>query len=111
MSLEAGGILHNYLEHSVSTFATNPGRCSIMKAELRAVEIELMIAWDGSFKKVHLQLDSLVAVTAILGNQEEDSKYGRTIDTINELRSRNSEVTISHIFCEGNRVVDLLAHH
>ncbi|CAN1156254.1 hypothetical protein LINPERPRIM_LOCUS20096 [Linum perenne] len=61
------------------------------------------------YKKVHLQLDSLAAVTAILGNQEEDSRHSRTLNAINELRSRDWEVTISHIFREGIRVADLLA--
>ncbi|CAN1812755.1 hypothetical protein LINPERHAP1_LOCUS26626 [Linum perenne] len=70
-----------------------------------------MIAWDIGYKKVHLQLDSLAAVTAILETQEEDSRHGRTLDSIYELRSRNWEVTISNIFREGNRVADLLAHH
>ncbi|CAN1827955.1 hypothetical protein LINPERHAP1_LOCUS32084 [Linum perenne] len=69
-----------------------------------------MIIWDMGYKKVHFQLDSLAAVTAILGNREEDSRHGRALDNINELRSRDWEVTISHIFREGNRVVDLLAH-
>ncbi|CAN1253617.1 hypothetical protein LINPERPRIM_LOCUS8360 [Linum perenne] len=82
-----------------------------MRAKLRALEIGLMISWDIGYKKIHLQLDSMAAVTTILGNQEEDSRHGRTLDTINELRSRNWEVTISHIFREGNRVVDLLVHH
>ncbi|CAN1182854.1 hypothetical protein LINPERHAP2_LOCUS36206 [Linum perenne] len=63
------------------------------------------------YKKVHLQLDSLVAVIALLGNQEEDSRHSRTLETINELRQRNWEATISHIFREGNRVANLLAHH
>ncbi|CAN1160216.1 hypothetical protein LINPERHAP2_LOCUS23178 [Linum perenne] len=70
-----------------------------------------MIAWDMGYKKVYLQLDSLAAVNAILGTQDEDSRHGRTLDNINELRSRDWEVTISHIFREGNRVADLLAHH
>ncbi|CAN1826420.1 Putative ribonuclease H protein At1g65750 [Linum perenne] len=82
-----------------------------MRAELNAAEIGLMIAWDMGYKKVHLQLNSLAAVTSILGGQEEDSRHGRTLDSIYELRSRNWEVTISHIFREGNRVADLLAHH
>ncbi|CAN1131396.1 Putative ribonuclease H protein At1g65750 [Linum perenne] len=88
----------------VSTFASNLGHCSIMRAELRAAEIGLMIAWDMGYKKAHFQFDSLAAVTVILGNQEEDSRHGQTLDTINE-------VTISHIFREGNKVTDLLAHH
>ncbi|CAN1144796.1 hypothetical protein LINPERHAP1_LOCUS7350 [Linum perenne] len=64
----AGGILRTFLGRPVSTFAANLGRCSIMRAELRAAEIRLMIAWDMGYKKVHLQLDSLAAVTTILGN-------------------------------------------
>ncbi|CAN1775308.1 Putative ribonuclease H protein At1g65750, partial [Linum perenne] len=72
----AGGILHTFLGRPVSTFAANLGRCSIMRAELRVAEISLIIAWDMGYKKVHLQLDSIAAVTTILGNQEEDSRHG-----------------------------------
>ncbi|CAN1254855.1 hypothetical protein LINPERPRIM_LOCUS8790 [Linum perenne] len=82
-----------------------------MRAELRAAEFGVMIAWDRGFKKVHLQLDSLVAITTILWDQVEDSRHGRKLDFINELRSKNWEVTISHTFREGNIVADLLAHH
>ncbi|CAN1797715.1 hypothetical protein LINPERHAP1_LOCUS21393 [Linum perenne] len=34
------------------------------------------------FKKVQLQLDSMAAVTAILGDKEEDSRHGRTLESI-----------------------------
>ncbi|CAN1129906.1 Putative ribonuclease H protein At1g65750, partial [Linum perenne] len=84
-----GGVLRTHLGHPVHTFAANLGRCSIMRAELRAAEMGLMIARDMDFRKVHLQLDSLAAVTTILGNREEDSRHGRTLDAINELHSRN----------------------
>ncbi|CAN1806116.1 Putative ribonuclease H protein At1g65750 [Linum perenne] len=57
----AGGILRTCLGRPVSFFPANLGRCSIMRAELRAAEIGLMLAWDRGFKKVHLQLDSLAA--------------------------------------------------
>ncbi|CAN1186551.1 Putative ribonuclease H protein At1g65750 [Linum perenne] len=107
----AGGVLRTSLGRPVSSFAANLGRCSIMRAELRAAEIGLMIAWDMGFKKVHLQLDSLAAVTAILGDLEEDSRHGRTLESIFEIRNRDWDVTISHTFREGNRVADLRAHH
>ncbi|CAN1775030.1 Putative ribonuclease H protein At1g65750 [Linum perenne] len=107
----AGGILRTSLGRPVSTFAANFSMCSIMRAELRAAEIGLMIVWDMGFMKAYLQLDSMAAVTAILGGQEEDSRHGRTLEYIYELRSRNWEVTISHTLREGNRVADLLAHH
>ncbi|CAN1336655.1 hypothetical protein LINPERPRIM_LOCUS37245 [Linum perenne] len=57
-----------------------------------------MIAWDMGYKKVHLQLDYQAAVTAILGNQEEESRHSRTLDSINELRNRDWEVIVSYIF-------------
>ncbi|CAN1130526.1 hypothetical protein LINPERPRIM_LOCUS13284, partial [Linum perenne] len=63
------------------------------------------------YKKVYLQLDSLAAVTTILGNSEEDFRHGRTLDNIDELHKRNWDVTISHTFREGNKVVDLLVHY
>ncbi|CAN1259335.1 hypothetical protein LINPERPRIM_LOCUS10129, partial [Linum perenne] len=50
----AGGILRTFLGRPVKTFAANLGRCSIMRAELRAAEFGLMIAWDMGYKKVHL---------------------------------------------------------
>ncbi|CAN1197404.1 Putative ribonuclease H protein At1g65750, partial [Linum perenne] len=107
----AGGILRNHLGRPICIFAANLGVCSIMKAELRAAEFGLVIAWDKGFMKIHLQLDSLAAITASLGDHEEDSRHGRTLDSINELRGRDWEVIISHTFREGNTVADLPAHH
>ncbi|CAN1787254.1 Putative ribonuclease H protein At1g65750 [Linum perenne] len=63
----AGGILRNHLGRPVSTFTANLGRYSIMRAELRAAQFGLMIAWDRGFRKVHLQLDSLAAISAMRG--------------------------------------------
>ncbi|CAN1168920.1 Putative ribonuclease H protein At1g65750 [Linum perenne] len=39
-----GGIIRTHQGRPVSSFAANFGRCSIMRAELRAAEIGLMIA-------------------------------------------------------------------
>ncbi|CAN1140347.1 Putative ribonuclease H protein At1g65750, partial [Linum perenne] len=64
----AGGLLRDYLGRPIRTFVANLGRCSIMRAELRTAEFGLMIAWDRGFKKAHLQLDSMAAITAILGD-------------------------------------------
>ncbi|CAN1129569.1 Putative ribonuclease H protein At1g65750, partial [Linum perenne] len=106
-----GGILRTWQGHTMASFAANLDRCTIMRAEICAAEIRLMIAWDRGYKKVHLQLDSLAAVTAILGDSEEDSRHGRTLENIDELCNRNWDVIISHIFREDNKVADLLAHH
>ncbi|CAN1830428.1 hypothetical protein LINPERHAP1_LOCUS32848 [Linum perenne] len=41
----AGGIIRTSLGRPVSTFAANLGRCSIMRAKLRAAEIGLMMGY------------------------------------------------------------------
>ncbi|CAN1173743.1 Putative ribonuclease H protein At1g65750 [Linum perenne] len=107
----AGGILRNHVGQPIHTFAANLGRCSIMRAELRAAQFGLMIAWDRGFRRIHLQLDSQAAISAIRGGQDEDSRHSRTLDSINELLCRAWDVTISHTFREGNTVANLLAHH
>ncbi|CAN1304237.1 hypothetical protein LINPERPRIM_LOCUS26126 [Linum perenne] len=61
-----------------------------MRAELRAAEFGLQLAWKLGFRKIHLQMDSKSAITSIQGKNEEDSR---------------------HVFREANRVADLLAHH
>ncbi|CAN1175165.1 hypothetical protein LINPERPRIM_LOCUS30676 [Linum perenne] len=42
---------------------------------------------------------------------ENDSRHNLTIHNIAALRNRKWETTVSHIFKEGNKIVDLLAHH
>ncbi|CAN1822044.1 Putative ribonuclease H protein At1g65750, partial [Linum perenne] len=90
----AGGILRNNVGQPIHTFAAKLGRCSIM-----------------GFRRIHLQLDSQAAISAIRGGQDEDSRHSRTLNSINELLCRAWDVTISHTFREGNTVADLLAHH
>ncbi|CAN1126873.1 Putative ribonuclease H protein At1g65750 [Linum perenne] len=107
----AGGILRDWLGRKLATFACNLGTCTIMRAELRAAEIGFRIAWDLGFCKVHLQLDSQAAAATITGASENDSRHGLTIQKIADLRKLNWETSISHIFREGNKVADQLAHH
>ncbi|CAN1828315.1 Putative ribonuclease H protein At1g65750 [Linum perenne] len=106
-----GGIPRDSPGKLLAVFAANLDRCSIMRAEVRVAEFGLCIAWDMGFRKVHLQLDSSAGVAAILGESESDSRHGRTLQIIEELRNRNWEIKISHICREGNRIADLLAHH
>ncbi|CAN1126747.1 Putative ribonuclease H protein At1g65750 [Linum perenne] len=106
-----GGILRDYRGRPICTFAANLGCCSIMRAELPTVEFGLMISWYRGVKKVHPQLDSTTVVAGILGDHVVDSRHGRTLEAINQFRSRDWEVIISHTFREGNTIVDLLAHH
>ncbi|CAN1304228.1 Putative ribonuclease H protein At1g65750 [Linum perenne] len=90
---------------------TNLGSCSIMRAELRAAEFGLQLAWKLGFRKIHLQMDSKSAITSIQGKNEEDSRHWQTIRSIHNWLAKEWEVRVSHVFREANRVADLLAHH
>ncbi|CAN1767816.1 Putative ribonuclease H protein At1g65750 [Linum perenne] len=107
----AGGIIRDWQGRKISVFAANLGVCSIMRAELRAADIGLMIAWDLGFRRVHLQLDSISAVHAICSDIDEDSRHSQTIRSIQERLKKDWVVHISHIYREANKVADLLAHH
>ncbi|CAN1189279.1 Putative ribonuclease H protein At1g65750 [Linum perenne] len=50
----AGGILRDLQGRKIAAFAANLGSCSIMRAELRAAEIGLKIAWELGYRKAHL---------------------------------------------------------
>ncbi|CAN1122765.1 Putative ribonuclease H protein At1g65750 [Linum perenne] len=107
----ACGIIRDHLGRPIATFSANLGSCTIMRAELRAAEMGFGIAWNMGLRKVHLQMDSLAAVAAVYGDTARNLRHERTLRSIKELRQRNWETSVSHIFREGNVVADLLAHH
>ncbi|CAN1170985.1 Putative ribonuclease H protein At1g65750, partial [Linum perenne] len=110
-SASAGGIIRDWQGRKVAVFAANLGSCSIMRAELRAADIGLKLAWQLGFKKVHLQMDSKSAISNICGKIEDDSRHWQTIKSIHDWLDMDWEVQVYHVFREANRVADLLAHH
>ncbi|CAN1856235.1 Putative ribonuclease H protein At1g65750, partial [Linum perenne] len=72
----------------LAAFSVNLGRCSITRAELRGLIAGLDLSWDRGWRKVAVQCDSRVAIA---------------------LLSKNWEVTLNHIFREGNKAADFLA--
>ncbi|CAN1751196.1 Putative ribonuclease H protein At1g65750 [Linum perenne] len=106
----AGGIIRNSSVRKLGVFAANLGTCTITRAELRAASISLDMAWNMGARKVHLQVDSLVAVRAITGLCSDDSRHSHDIHQIQRMLERNWSVEVHHIYREKNRVADLLAH-
>ncbi|CAN1840857.1 Putative ribonuclease H protein At1g65750, partial [Linum perenne] len=105
----AGGILRDWMGRPLAVFAANLGACSITRAELRAADIGLRIAWDLGYRRAHLQLDSMVAVGAISNQQTNVTRHSQTIKNIHELLERDWDVTTYHVYREGNKVADRFA--
>ncbi|CAN1147970.1 Putative ribonuclease H protein At1g65750 [Linum perenne] len=68
----------------------NLGMCTITRAEIRGAITGLELAWDYGFRRVELQLDSKVAISLLLSQDEPEHQ---------------------HIFREANKAADFLANH
>ncbi|CAN1840123.1 Putative ribonuclease H protein At1g65750 [Linum perenne] len=105
-----GGVLRNSQGYKLAAFAANFGRCTIMRAELRAAALRMEYAWNIRARKVNIQMDSIAAIAAIQGDPEADGRHSQTLHAIREMCKRNWRVEFTHTYREGNRVADLLAH-
>ncbi|CAN0838844.1 Putative ribonuclease H protein At1g65750, partial [Linum grandiflorum] len=106
-----GGILRTTTWICQAAFVANFGACTITHAELRAALHGLRIAWDLGYRKVSLQVDSVVVVSFLCHNKDVDPRHQTCVDELKLLLARNWMVYVSHTYHEGNRVADLLAHH
>ncbi|CAN1743736.1 Putative ribonuclease H protein At1g65750 [Linum perenne] len=105
----AGGVIRNYDGRFLYAFCANLGNCSIMRAELQGIINGLRIAWDNGFRRVDARTDSQAIFTLIREDRSATHQHAVDIDKLRELLQRDWEVTISHIYREGNSVADYLA--
>ncbi|CAN0905907.1 Putative ribonuclease H protein At1g65750 [Linum grandiflorum] len=105
-----GGILRDRMGISKAAFAVNFGSCSITSAELRAALHGLRLAWEMGYRRVSLQVDSLVVLSYLQNTDVADLRHKSCVEDLKELLRRNWTVYVSHTYREGNRVADLLAH-
>ncbi|CAN1186305.1 Putative ribonuclease H protein At1g65750 [Linum perenne] len=105
----AGGLLRTDMGRCIAAFSTNLGRCSITRAELRGIIGGLNLAWDVGARRVMVQVDSRAAVSLISNASNPCHQHAGEVTLIHQLLNREWEVTISHIYREGNQAADYLA--
>ncbi|CAL1376747.1 unnamed protein product [Linum trigynum] len=93
-----GGLIRDCLGRCHGAFAANYGNCSITRAELKAAEFGLSMAWSLGFRKVHLCLDSSIAINIIKKKNDAANKHGLLTLEINRLLALDWDVQISHFF-------------
>ncbi|CAN1157552.1 Putative ribonuclease H protein At1g65750 [Linum perenne] len=106
-----GGLVRDSHGNKIAAFSANFGRCSIMRAELRAAALGLEVAWNSGCRKVNIQVDSTAAINAIQGDPNSSGRHCQVLQQIRNLCDRDWTTAVTHTFREGNRVADLLAHH
>ncbi|CAN1344914.1 Putative ribonuclease H protein At1g65750, partial [Linum perenne] len=90
-------------------FTVNLGRCSITRAELRGILVGLDVVWEVGIRKVAVQVDSRVTIALIYGVDNTLHQHASEVSSIRALLQRDWEVTISHVYREGNYAADYLA--
>ncbi|CAN1767631.1 Putative ribonuclease H protein At1g65750 [Linum perenne] len=108
-SAAAGGVVRDESGRAVAAYSVNLGRCSITRAELRGILVGLDVVWDIRIRKVAVQVDSKVAISLISEPGEPCHHHAGEVVAIRKLLQRDWEVTISHVYREGNKIADYLA--
>ncbi|CAN1808037.1 Putative ribonuclease H protein At1g65750 [Linum perenne] len=108
-SAAAGGLIRDDSGRFLAAFSVNLGRCSITRAELRGLITGLDLAWDRGWRKVAVQCDSWAALALIANESEPTHQHAREVLALRNLLVRDWEVTLTHVFREGNQAADFLA--
>ncbi|CAN1808121.1 Putative ribonuclease H protein At1g65750, partial [Linum perenne] len=106
----AGGLVRDSGGNLITSYVINLGSCSIMRAELRGIIEGMKIAWDKGVRRLCIQTDSQAAVSLLCSTEGREHRHSSLVDQFSELRSRDWEVTIHHIYREANCAADYLAN-
>lgn len=108
----AGGIIRGSCGRSIGMYATNCGIASSTRAEFLAVLKGLALAWNTGQRKVVLEVDSVVVVCTLLGEDIPSSLYYHIIRRCKEMISKQAWVVeVQHCYSEANRAADWLANY
>ena len=107
----AGGVFRDAQGRWMVGFAEYLGRCSAVKAELKAVFRGLRMAREMNFHKLWIRLDSKPVVELLSSCGSGNSECHALIHQSKQLLSWSGwEIKISHCFREANQVADKLAN-
>ncbi|CAN1807017.1 Putative ribonuclease H protein At1g65750 [Linum perenne] len=109
-SAAAGGALRDSEGNVLLAFAANLGSCTITRAELRGVVEGLNLAWNGGYRRVAVQVDSLCAVQLLSNPADSDHQHASIIAQFLELKQRDWVIELCHIYREANFLADFLAN-
>ncbi|KAF7840571.1 putative ribonuclease H protein At1g65750 family [Senna tora] len=104
-----GGLLRDSSGTWLKGFTFNIGECGVLEAELWGLLKGLEMAWDYGCKKVHIEMDSVMALNVASGTCSSPSLMASFADRIREFLKLEWEVRFTHAFREGNKAADLLA--
>ncbi|XP_028776420.1 uncharacterized protein LOC114733180 [Neltuma alba] len=90
-------------------FSVQLERCGVMEAEAWGVLVGLKLCRDMGFEKIEVESDAKQVVDLLVQNKER-CRYIHIFQEIHEMMQGDWQIKINHVFREGNRVADKLAH-
>ncbi|CAN1182371.1 Putative ribonuclease H protein At1g65750 [Linum perenne] len=81
-----------------------------MRAELRGIIEGMRLAWGIGIRKLCIQTDSRAAVALLRESAPHNHHHMSLVDQFHNLKNRDWEVTIHHIYREANNAADCLAN-
>ncbi|CAN1843405.1 Putative ribonuclease H protein At1g65750 [Linum perenne] len=109
-STAAGGLIRDDQGRFITAFASKLGTCSIVRAEIWGVIEGMELAWSYGIKQLRVQSDSATAVTLLSNSEQCSHQHSNLIRRFQELKLRQWDVTIEHIYREANFAADYLAN-
>ncbi|CAN1120866.1 Putative ribonuclease H protein At1g65750 [Linum perenne] len=109
-SAAVGGLIRDDQGRFIVGFATKLGSCSIARAEMRGIVDGMTIAWNHGIRKLQIQSDSVTAVRMLSDALWLNHQHFNLVRSFQELKARNWEVSIEHIYREANNAADFIAN-
>lgn len=105
----AGGVFRNSVGIFIIGFASALKPCSILEAELLAIQAGIIMARKHGVERLLIHSDSLLAVRLITLGCPNVHPRGRLVRDIQRLMGHGDHYLLEHTFCEANQVADGLA--
>ncbi|CAN1860132.1 Putative ribonuclease H protein At1g65750 [Linum perenne] len=105
----AGGAVRNNHGDMIKAFSMNMGGCSITRAEIRGIIEGMKLAWSHGLRKIEVQTDSLCAIQILQMTANDDHQHAGLVCIFKDMIQWDWEVSIRHIYREGNFLADSLA--
>ncbi|KAL2474815.1 RNase H domain-containing protein [Abeliophyllum distichum] len=104
-----GGVTRNHLGKVAWGFYEYYEACSILEAELKAVETRLRLCWQTNINKLWVEIDSKAAMLLCTQKDKGPWEVQYTLESIHQYTSK-MDIQFTFTWREGNKVADWFAN-
>ncbi|GLJ32812.1 hypothetical protein SUGI_0660750 [Cryptomeria japonica] len=105
-----GVVIRDEVGNIVSGTYGHIGQATKNEAELRSLEVSLLLCKHKGLSNVQLEGDSQIIINGVINSRFTNWKLAKWLPRIHTLLQSIGPYEISHIFKEGNQLADLFAN-